>query len=99
MYTRNGAFQVSSKGQLVTNTGDAVMGQGRNSDVAGAGLDQRGWNHFLEWSGCGEVEGCRVSAGTELTSAGSTNYSAPANTATAATTSKRAPGNARKFEC
>src|ERR1700733_6729295 len=26
MYTRNGSFQVSSKGQLVTATGDAVMG-------------------------------------------------------------------------
>src|ERR1700761_3645591 len=26
MYTRNGSFQVSSKGQLVTAAGDAVMG-------------------------------------------------------------------------
>ena len=26
VYTRNGGFQVSAKGQLVTSTGDAVMG-------------------------------------------------------------------------
>jgi flagellar basal-body rod protein FlgF/flagellar basal-body rod protein FlgG len=38
VYTRNGAFQVSSRGQLVTAAGDAVMGEkGVITMVPGAG--------------------------------------------------------------
>jgi flagellar basal-body rod protein FlgF/flagellar basal-body rod protein FlgG len=88
MYTRNGAFQVSSKGQLVTNTGDAVMGDkgvipmlpGPVSISADGTISSNG-------AVAGKLKVVEFPAGTELISAGSTNYSAPANTATAATTS------------
>ena len=59
MYTRNGAFQVSSHGQLVTASGDAVMGdRGVINHPSGPGLDQRRRNDFFKWRGRRKAERC-----------------------------------------
>jgi flagellar basal-body rod protein FlgF len=86
MYTRNGAFQVSSKGQLVTASGDAVMGDrgviamppGRISISADGSISSDG-------AVSGKVKVVEFPANTELTSVGNTYYSAPPKTATVAT--------------
>ena len=85
VYTRNGGFQVSSKGQLVTSTGDAVMGDrgvinmppGQISISADGSISSDG-------AVAGKLRVVEFPAGTELTSVGNTYYSAPPNTATAA---------------
>jgi len=88
MYTRNGAFQVSAKGQLVTTQGDAVMGDkgvipmlpGPVSISADGTISSNG-------AVTGKLKVVEFPAGTNLTSAGTSYYSAPANTAVAATSS------------
>jgi flagellar basal-body rod protein FlgF len=88
MYTRSGSFQVSSKGQLVTATGDAVMGDrgviamppGPVSISADGSISQDG-------AVSGKLRVVEFPAGTELTSMGNTYYSAPPNTAKPATNS------------
>jgi flagellar basal-body rod protein FlgF len=88
MYTRNGAFQVSGKGQLVTSTGDAVMGDkgvinmppGQISISADGSISSDG-------AVAGKLKVVEFPAGTELSSVGNTYYSAPPNTATTATNS------------
>ncbi len=88
MYTRDGAFQVSSKGQLVTNTGDAVMGdKGVISIVPGNISISPDGTISSNGAVAGKLKVVEFPAGTELTSAGNTYYSAPPNTATAATNS------------
>jgi flagellar basal-body rod protein FlgF len=88
MYTRNGAFQVSSNGQLVTATGDAVMGdKGVISIAPGTVSISADGTISSDGAVVGKLKVVEFPAGTELTSAGSTYYSAPANTATAATAS------------
>lgn len=87
-YTRNGALQVSSKGQLVTASGDAVMGDkgvitilpGQVSISADGTISSNG-------AVSGKLRVVEFPVGTQLTSMGSTYYSAPANTAATATNS------------
>ncbi len=88
MYTRNGAFQVSSKGQLVTSTGDAVMGD-RGVISVPPGTVSISPDGTISSNGAvtGKLKVVEFPAGTELTTQGSTYYSAPANTAAAATSS------------
>jgi flagellar basal-body rod protein FlgF len=88
MYTRNGAFQVSSKGQLVTSTGDAVMGdKGVIFMPPGQVTISPDGSISSDGAVAGKLKIVEFPAGTELTSAGNTYYSAPANSATAATAS------------
>lgn len=88
MYTRNGVFQVSSKGQLVTQTGDAVMGdKGVISMAPGPVSVSPDGTISSNGAVAGKIKVVEFPAGTELSSVGSNYYSAPPNTAAPATTS------------
>jgi len=88
MYTRNGAFQVSKSGQLVTSHGDAVMGdKGVITMLPGAVSISAKGTISLNGALSGKLNVVEFPAGTQLTSVGDTYYSAPANTAVAATNS------------
>lgn len=88
MYTRNGAFQVSSKGQLVTASGDAVMGD-RGVITMPPGPISISADGTISSDGAvaGKLNVAEFPAGTELRSMGNTYYSAPVRTATPATNS------------
>ncbi len=88
MYTRNGAFQVSSKGQLVTAHGDAVMGD-KGVITMLPGVVSISPDGTISSNGAltGKLKVVEFPAGTELTSAGDTYYSAPAKTETPAANS------------
>ncbi len=88
MYTRNGAFQVSSKGQLVTALGDAVMGdKGVITMMPGSVSISADGTISTNGALSGKLSVVEFPAGTELTSVGDTYYSAPAGTAAKATNS------------
>ena len=88
MYTRNGAFQVSSKGQLVTASGDAVMGdKGTITMVPGPVSISADGTISSNGAVSGKVKVVEFPKGTQLKSVGDTYYSAPAYTAAAATNS------------
>jgi flagellar basal-body rod protein FlgF/flagellar basal-body rod protein FlgG len=88
MYTRNGGFQVSSKGQLITGSGDPVMGSsgtitmppGEVSISADGTISSNG-------AVAGKLKLVQFAPGTNLTSAGETYYSAPPKTEIPATDS------------
>jgi flagellar basal-body rod protein FlgF len=85
VYTRNGAFQVSSKGQLVTSHGDAVLGdKGPISILPGAITISADGTISSNGALSGKLKVVDFPQGTQLTSAGDTYYAAPANTAIAA---------------
>ncbi len=85
MYSRNGGFQVSNKGQLVTSCGDPVLGEaglisvppGKISISADGTISSQG-------AIVGKLKVVEFPSGTPLTNAGQTYYTAPANTATTA---------------
>jgi flagellar basal-body rod protein FlgF len=86
MYTRNGSFQVSSKGQLVTSSGDAVMGdKGVISLLPGPVSISADGTISSNGAVEGKLKVVDFPADTQLTSVGDNYYSAPAKTATAAT--------------
>jgi len=86
MYTRNGSFQVSSKGQLITSTGDAVMGEGGTiSILPGAVSISADGTISSNGAVAGKIRVVDFPTGTKLTSTGDSYYSAPAGTAQAAT--------------
>ena len=88
MYTRNGGFQVSSKGQMVTASGDAVMGdRGAITMLPGPVSISADGTISSNGAVAGKLSVVDFPAGTELTSMGNTYYSAPANTATPSTDS------------
>jgi flagellar basal-body rod protein FlgF len=86
MYTRNGAFQVSGKGQLITSTGDAVMGD-KGVIVMPPGQVSISPDGSISSDGAvaGKVKVVEFPAGTALTSVGNTYYTAPPNLVTQAT--------------
>jgi flagellar basal-body rod protein FlgF len=85
MYTRNGSFQVSSAGQLVTATGDAVMGEkGIISMLPGPVSISPDGTISSNGAIAGKLKLVDFTAGTALTSAGGNYYSAPAKAATPA---------------
>jgi flagellar basal-body rod protein FlgF len=93
MYTRNGSFQVSSKGQLVTATGDPVMGQGGPiSIVPGTLTISADGTISSKGAIAGKLKLVDFPTGTKIESAGQNYYSAPAGTAVAATDSKVSQG-------
>jgi len=88
VYTRNGSFQISGKGQLVTDMGDAVMGEGGTIKMP-PGHVSISADGTISVNGAitGKLDVVEFPAGTNLQSAGNTYYSAPANTAQPSTTS------------
>jgi flagellar basal-body rod protein FlgF/flagellar basal-body rod protein FlgG len=80
-YTRDGAFQVSSKGQLVTAGGDPVLGQ-RGAITMLPGPVSISPDGTISSNGAvtGKLRVVSFAAGTELKSSGGTYYTAPANT-------------------
>jgi flagellar basal-body rod protein FlgF/flagellar basal-body rod protein FlgG len=87
-YTRNGAFQVSSKGQLVTAAGDPVVGE-RGAITMLPGPVSISADGTISSNGAvtGKLQLVDFPAGTALSSAGGTYYTAPANSAVVATDS------------
>jgi len=91
MYTRNGAFQVSSHGQLITASGDAVMGDhGVITMLPGPASISADGTISSNGAVAGKLRVVEFPPDTELQSVGNTYYSAPANTAaTSASSSVR----------
>ena len=88
MYTRNGSFQVSALGQLVTQSGDPVMGaKGPITMVPGPVSISADGTISSNGAVTGKLQMMDFPAGTKLTSQGGTYYSAPPDIATAATDS------------
>jgi flagellar basal-body rod protein FlgF/flagellar basal-body rod protein FlgG len=88
VYTRNGAFQVSSNGQLVTAAGDPVVGEtGVITMVPGPVSISADGTISSNGAVTGKLKLVDFPAGTALNSAGGTYYTAPANSAVVATDS------------
>jgi len=87
-YTRNGTFQISSKGQLVTASGDAVMGEGGVISILPGPISISA-DGTISSNGAmsGKLRVVEFPSSTQLESAGTGYYSAPANTAKVATQS------------
>jgi flagellar basal-body rod protein FlgF/flagellar basal-body rod protein FlgG len=85
-YSRNGALQVSSKGQLVTSAGDPVMGE-KGAIAMMPGPVSIGSDGTISSNGAvmGKLQLVDFPAGTAIKSEGGTYYSAPPKTAIAAT--------------
>jgi flagellar basal-body rod protein FlgF/flagellar basal-body rod protein FlgG len=88
MYTRNGGFQVSTGGQLVTAAGDPVMGEkGPIAMPPGAVSISADGTISSDGAVAGKLKLVSFPVGTQITSTGGTYYSAPPNSAEAATDS------------
>jgi flagellar basal-body rod protein FlgF/flagellar basal-body rod protein FlgG len=87
-YTRNGSFQISSKGQLVTSTGDPVLGDnGPIAMPAGTVAISADGTISLDGAVSGKLRIVEFPQGTQVTSLGNSYYSAPANAEQPATQS------------
>jgi len=88
VYTRNGAFQVSGKGQLVTSNGDPVMGDGGPiSLVPGHVSISPDGTISSKGAVSGKLKIVEFPPATKLQSHGSNYYTAPAGTEQEATDS------------
>lgn len=88
MYTRNGAFQVSSRGELVTATGDQVLGdQGPIKILPGSITVSPDGTISSNGAISGKIKMVEFPQSAKLSSMGNAYYSAPANTAVSATKS------------
>jgi flagellar basal-body rod protein FlgF len=78
-YTRNGAFQVSSKGQLVDADGDAVLGDTGQPITLPPGTPSISADGTISSNGAlvAKLKVVEFPAGTELSNAGDTNFIAP----------------------
>lgn len=87
-YTRNGAFRVSPQGQLTTQSGEAVLGQGGAIRLA-PGTVSVGPDGTISSNGvvAGRLKLVEFAPGTELQGAGNNFYTAPAISERAATQS------------
>lgn|SRR5579884_2395233 len=86
MYTRNGSFHVSAKGQLVTAEGDALLGAGGPITLPQNGEPSISTDGTISVSGAvaGKLKLVEFASGAELRAAGAGYYSAPASSAAAA---------------
>ncbi len=89
-YTRNGAFRVSPQGQLTTQTGEAVLGEGGIIQLLPGAVSVSA-DGTISSNGAiaGRLKLVEFAPGTELQAAGSNFYTAPAasvQSASAATT-------------
>ncbi len=88
MYTRAGSFQVSDKGQLVTSTGDAVMGEGGTITMLPGHVSiSADGTISINGAVTGKLHIVEFKPGTKLESAGNTYYTAPADTTEDSTSS------------
>lgn len=88
MYTRNGSLHVSSTGQLVTASGDQVMGdKGPITLAPGPVSISADGTISVKGAVTGKLKVVEFPKGTQIASMGNTYYSAPANTAQEATNS------------
>jgi flagellar basal-body rod protein FlgF len=93
VYTRNGAFQVSSSGALTTATGDAVLGEDGPVSVAKGKLTISGDGTLsVDGALAGKLKLVNFSSATELTSRGTGYYTAPASAEQQATDASVAQG-------
>jgi flagellar basal-body rod protein FlgF/flagellar basal-body rod protein FlgG len=89
MYTRNGSFQLSSTGQLITSSGDPVLGdKGTITMLPGASSISADGTISSNGAIAGKIRLVDFPAGTQLQSEGSSYYSAPEGVETPATDSK-----------
>ena len=88
LYTRDGSFQVSAKGQLVTANGDAVMGD-RGVITMQPGPISVSPDGTISSNGAvtGHLKVVEFAPNTQMTSMGGTYYSAPAASVVPATNS------------
>lgn len=88
-YTRNGSFQISANGQLVTSTGDTVLGDNGSPITMPPGKVSISADGTISLDGAvtGKLKLVEFPQGTQLTSLGNSYYSAPANAAAPATQS------------
>lgn len=85
-YTRNGSLHVSATGQLVTASGDPVMGdQGPIKIIPGPISISADGTISVKGAVTGKLKVVEFPTGTQLASMGNTYYSAPVNTGQAAT--------------
>jgi len=92
-FTRNGNFQVSPQGQLITSEGDPVMGeQGIIRIVGGPVNVSPDGTISVNGAIAGKMKLVEFPAGTALESVGKTYYTAPARSDAAATKSTVAQG-------
>lgn len=88
MYTRNGAFQVSSHGQLVTASGDAVMGDGGVITIPPGPVSiSSDGTISSDGAVAGKLRIVEFAPDTNLQSMGNTYYSAPVKSVLASTNS------------
>lgn len=87
VFTRDGNFHVSPKGELVTSAGDAVLGNdGRPIPIVGAPVSvSPDGTISVNGALAGQLKVVDFPVGTRLESVGKTYYSAPAQTAIPAT--------------
>ena len=81
MYTRNGSFQLSSKGQVVTASGDPVLGDKGPITLPAEGKISISTDGTISADGAviGKMKVTEFPLGTELANAGNSLYSAPPN--------------------
>jgi flagellar basal-body rod protein FlgF len=94
VYTRNGNFQVSTQGQLMTSQGDPVMGeQGVIRILGGPATVSADGTISVKGAVAGKIKLVEFPPGTTMESVGKTYYSAPKNTGTLAKHSTMAQGS------
>jgi len=87
-YTRNGALRIALNNQLVTDDGDLVLGVNNRPITAPAGDLVIGTDGSISVNGAiaGQLKIVEFANDVDLQHAGGSNYTAPANTERAATT-------------
>ena len=94
VFTRNGNFQVSPQGQLMTGQGDPVMGEhGIIRIVGGPVTVSPDGTISVKGAVAGKIKLVEFPPGTALESVGKTYYSAPKNTGTPAKQSTMVQGS------
>lgn len=94
VYSRNGNFQVSTQGQLMTAQGDPVMGeQGVIRIVGGPVTVSADGTISVKGAVAGKIKLMEFPPGTAMESVGRTYYSAPKNTGTPAKHSTMVQGS------
>jgi flagellar basal-body rod protein FlgF/flagellar basal-body rod protein FlgG len=93
-FTRNGGFQVTPQGQLVTSEGDPVMGDAGIIHIVGGPVSvSPDGTVSVNGALAGKIKLVEFPAGTALESIGKTYYSAPAHSDTPATKTTIAQGS------
>lgn len=93
VFTRNGNFRVSPKGQLVTSEGDPVLGENGVIRIVGGPVNvSADGTVSVNGAVAGKIKMVEFPAGTDLQSVGKTYYSAPQQADRPATNSRISQG-------